>query len=106
MIRAVFADGTVKCYGNPFANNFKKLWDCVEAIKSGTRPICTAETATAHTHLIRMVNEMIPIVDFPTETVQMNGDYVYVDGLYERMYRAYDKECLLSEAELEGSGAV
>ena len=96
-IRATFSDGREISYGDPFENNFKKLWDCVRAVETGERPICTAETASAHTRLIGRLHETLPIRDFPEEAVKMNGDYMYVEGLYDRMYRAYADMRLLSE---------
>jgi len=35
-IIAQFHDGSEKVYGDPFANDFRKLWDCVDAVKKGT----------------------------------------------------------------------
>lgn len=101
MIRAVFTDGREICYGNPFESSFKKLWDCVRAVTAGETPICTAETASAHTRLIGLLHETLPIRDFPAESIYTNGDYVYVKGLYNGMYRAYAEMKLLSEVSTE-----
>ena len=99
-ITAIFQNGTTKNYGDPFADSLIKLWDCVEAIRTGRRPICTVETALPHTELIERLYREIPILDFPKARVHLNPatDSVEVDGLFEALYAAYEKEILLSEA--------
>ena len=99
VIRAIFSDGREICYGNPFENNFRKIWDCVEALKAGTRPICTVETAMEHTALIGMLHEKLEYRDFDKSRVTLNEkeDGLCVKGLYEELLRAYGEEKLLSE---------
>ena len=96
-IVATFADGTVKNYGDPFASNFGKLWECVAAVRGGFTPICTVETATAHTRLIERLWREVPVREFPRETVKFDEakNRFYVEGLFERMYRAYENETML-----------
>lgn len=98
-IRAVFHDGGEICYGDPFENNFKKLLDCIEAIKKGTRPICTVETALPHTKLIQKIYKEIPIKDFSEGQVCYNEaeNRIFVRGLFARMYEAYSYESMISE---------
>ncbi|MBE6589020.1 MAG: Gfo/Idh/MocA family oxidoreductase [Ruminococcaceae bacterium] len=99
MIRAVFSDGKEACYGNPFENTFKKLWDCVDAIEKGETPICTVKTACAHTKLIGELHKSVPYRAFSKEAITLteNGDGVYVPGLLEKLCRAYEEEKLFSE---------
>ena len=101
MIRATFSYGHEKCYGNPFASNLKKLWDTVDAIKNGVTPICTVETAMAHTDLIGKLHEKAEYRAFPAADIVSNAanDGLCVKGLFDRMYRAYESEKLLSECE-------
>jgi hypothetical protein len=98
-ITATFRDGSVKQYGDPFEDSFIKIWDCVDAIRSHQRPICTVETAMPHTELIGRLHREIPIRTFDSSRVHLNPDTdaVVVDGLFEAMYEAYEKEALLSE---------
>ena len=98
-IVATFADGTEKNYGDPFANNFGKLWECVAAVRDGFTPICTVATATAHTKLIERIWREIPVRDFPRETVKFDEakNRVYVEGLFEWMYQAYENETMLTK---------
>lgn len=97
-IKATFRDGTVKYYGDPFDNTFGKLWDCVDAIREESCPICTAKTALPHVKLIENIYRDVPIHDFPGELVRFDEEKqrFFVEGLYEKMYAAYDAEALLS----------
>ena len=101
LIHAAFQDGTEKCYGDPFEDQLKKLWDCVGAVRDGTRPICTVRTAMPHTRLIERMYGECPIRDFPAERIREteNGGGVYVDGLFRQMYDAYERGLLLSELD-------
>lgn len=96
-IVATFTDGTVKNYGDPFANNFSKLWECVAAVRDGSTPICTVETAMAHTRVIERIWREFPVREFPRETVKFDEakNRFYVEGLFEKMYRAYKNETML-----------
>ena len=50
---ARFKDGSVRTYGDPTAPGaeWKKLWHCVDAIRSGEPVACGIEAASAHTLL-------------------------------------------------------
>jgi len=99
-IHARFADGTEKDYGDPSgAADFRKIWDCVAAIRSGTAPTCTVKTALPHTMCIEKVYREVPIVDFPKEQVGFNEEKnrLEVAGLFDKLWQAYQDEKLLSE---------
>ena len=98
-IIATFKDGTTKDYGNPFAREFKKIDDCLLAIKEGRAPVCTSKTAIPHTRLIEKIYREIPIKNFPPERVYLSEKTkgIAVKGLFEDMQRAYSSEALLSE---------
>lgn len=91
LLYASFADGSKKCYGNPFAFDFKKLYDCINAVKNGTVPVCTVKTAYEHASMVERIYNNIPIENFPQEKLTENSetDGIYVQGLYERLYEAY-----------------
>ncbi len=100
MITAEFKDGTVKEYGDPFENSHEeKVHACMRAAEEGTTPICTAKTALPHVKAIEMVYHEIPIRDFPAEQIRLDPetDGLYVEGLYEKIVRAYEEGKLLSE---------
>jgi predicted dehydrogenase len=97
---ATFKSGEVKDYGDPFENNYtKKLWDSVEAARNGTHPICTVSTAMPHTRFIERLFDSLSVTDFPKESVKLNEqtDGYYIEGLFERLYEAYEKEVHFSE---------
>lgn len=99
-IRAVFADGSEKDYGDPSgAADFRKLWDCVAAIRNGTNPSCTVRTALPHTMCIEKVYREVPIENFPQEQVRFNEEKnrLEVPGLFDKLWQAYEGEKLLSE---------
>ena len=99
-ILAKFADGTEKSYGDPKkANDFKKLWDCVEAIRTGTRPVCTVKTALPHAMCIEKIYREVPIESFDPAQIVDNAekDRLEVPGLFDRLYAAYAEEKLLNE---------
>lgn len=102
-IIAHFHDGRQKVYGDPFENDYKKLWDCVDAAKNGTVPICTVKTAIAHVRLIEGIYKTTPIRDFNKEHIYLDSknDAVYVQGLFEQFYDAYKNEALFTESGSE-----
>lgn len=99
-IRAVFHDGREKDYGDPAgAADFRKLWDCVAAVRNGTKPVCTVKTALPHTMCIEKLYREVPVEDFPKEQVQFNEEKnrLEVKGLFEKLDAAYEEEKLLRE---------
>lgn len=98
-IIATFADGSTKNYGDPFANNFSKLWDCTVAVRDGAVPVCTVKTAMAHTKVIERIWRDFPVCDFPRDTVKLDEakNRIYVEGLFERIYQAYENETMLTK---------
>jgi len=97
IIQAVFHDGHRVLYGDPFANNFKKLTDCVECVKKGTAPVCTVETAMPHTGVIERIYRELPIRNFPEEQICFlpEENRICVRGLFQRMYAAYETGTML-----------
>ncbi len=96
-VTAVFKDGSTKNYGDPFRNQVKKLYDCIEAVKTGSTPICTCKTAEEHTKMINCLYENCRIYDFPKEKVYTENNTVIVKDLFNDICRAYDEMALLSE---------
>lgn len=96
-IVAHFADGTEKNYGNPFRDEMKKFYDTVLAVKTGKKPVCTVETAMVHTKIINYIYENTEIINFPDSIKREENGRVYIEGLLDRICRAYEKEIMLSE---------
>ena len=98
-IVAEFHDGSKKYYGDPFEKPFKKLWDAVNFAKSGIAPICTVQTGLPHVRVIEELYRTTPVNDFPKDLVEADRDRnaLYVKGLFQALYDAYEKEAMLSE---------
>lgn len=86
------ADGTVKDYGDPFADDMKKLEYAVENVVSDKAFIpCGIETASAQVRCIAECAKQ-PIVDFPEERKRTApGELTYIDGLYEELVELFNK---------------
>ena len=102
-IVAEFSDGSKKYYGDPFENRFKKFFDCIAATQGHTVPICTAKTAMPHVQLIESLYRTVPIQNFAEKYIRTDAqtDSVYVEGLFEALYGAYEKEMLFRETGTE-----
>lgn len=95
---ATFKDGTTKTYANPLSHGEgKKTFDCIDAIKNGTLPVCGVHTTLPHVKLIEDIYKNIPIVNFPAKEVACIDNKMTVTNLGERMLNAYEKTCMLSE---------
>ena len=102
-IVAKMNDGNEIEYGNPFENSFKKLTDCIEAVKKEIRPLCTVETAFMHVKLIEDMYKTTPIRNFSRDHVYIDDekDAIYVRGLFQHFVDAYKKEELFSKNSSE-----
>lgn len=95
---ATFKDGTTKTYMNPLAHGEdKKTFDCIEAIKNGTSPVCCVNTTLPHVKLIEDIYKNIPITNFPEEEKTYLEDKIIVPTLIDRLTKAYEQGCMLSE---------
>lgn len=97
LITAHFADGSEKNYGDPFQNDMKKFHDAVKAVREGTKPVCTVKTAMEHTKLIGNIYENVKIADFPEDMKRLQDNRVYVEGLFEKLCKAYEDCAMFSE---------
>jgi predicted dehydrogenase len=98
VITATFSDGRTKTYGNPFRDAMEKIFLCIDAIRTGTHPVCTVKTATPHTRLIERIHATLPIRNVDDTRIRNNEETngVYVEGLFEELYRAYAADELLN----------
>lgn len=95
-IVATFQNGAAIDYGDPFADQWNKLTDCLgRAVDpSLPPPPCTIGTAIAHTRCIEAL-KAIPVETVPPEgkhfVEQSDGDrLLVVDGLSDRLIAAYE----------------
>lgn len=107
-IIAEFKDGTVKDYGNPLDDYDRRLWDSIEAVKTGQQLVCTAKTAAAHIFTVNQLHKNGKIVVLPEELLVKDNKKrkTTVKGLYELLYRAYEEGKLLSDMGVEWAKCV
>lgn len=99
-IIAYSKDGAqIKNYGNPSTFICKKIADCIDCTRAGTRPICTAETALPHTELIYQLYKNAAISEFPAQMKNENDEAVYINGFYDTFKDLYDKNEMISSEE-------
>jgi predicted dehydrogenase len=103
VVTAHYNDGRVKNYGCPDNQPFKKLYDSVEAAKTGKPIVCGADAATSQTLCINGAQDSVEeIVDFPGSLVSIKsvseGNVRCVEGLAKILSRCYEEYILPSEA--------
>ncbi len=74
ILQAHFDDGTIKIYGNPDAEPFKKIYTMIKAIREHTIAPCGITASIAHTECINRVQD-IPVQPFPRDRLnrEMQG---------------------------------
>jgi len=99
---AVFNDGRKKSYNvADDAGDFRKLYDAVDAVRSGVPPVCTLQTARPHLQCVTLVQQF-PIKKVSSEKLGQgsteDGDmYYYIPGLSAAFVSSYEKGVLPSE---------
>lgn len=110
--RAVFNDGRLKEYVMPGAEqNCTKLWQCIDAVRNGGRPVCGLEAAMAQTVCMNGAQDSVPeIISFPPAMVRRRQDekgdeYIMAAGLTEALQACYASWQLPSECGISWSQA-
>jgi hypothetical protein len=86
---ARFHDGRTKSYGQPNLDRHEKIWQAVDAVRSGEPVACDVHAAMAHTSCVigRPANPRPGIVDFPPRSasnVELEDEpMIVVEGLFE-----------------------
>lgn len=101
-IRAKFANGETKVYGNPNNDSTEKFWDAIAALRGEKQIPCTAETAIMQTRCVWAAQQSVPeIPEFPVRSVYKAGvpghQVKVVEGLAEALERAYAAGTMLHE---------
>jgi hypothetical protein len=99
---ARFHTGQVKDYGNPSENDATKLWQAVEAVRTGEPLACGIEAASPHILCVNGAQESCEEISlFPESLVRhtedAHDDLTWVMGLQETMEACYEKGILPSE---------
>ncbi|MDF1514267.1 MAG: Gfo/Idh/MocA family oxidoreductase [Anaerolineae bacterium] len=103
-LRADFHNGQVKDYGNPSENDAHKLWQAVQAVRTGKPMACGVQAASTHTLCINSAQESVTaITNFPNDLVQVSGNandtLTWVTGLQETLEACYDNGLLPAEMQ-------
>lgn len=97
-IVATFRSGQTKAYGNPFAEENGKLWQCAEAVRTGGSVACDLLAATAHVRAVNGMHESAPVVAaFPASLIQQRDELTWVPGLQETLLACYQQNQLPAE---------
>ena len=98
--RATFKDGSVKNYGSPEATPYNKLWQTIDAIRTGSPVVCGVRTAIPQLQCVLGAHEA-PIHPFPRDLIKTddNGSdqTTWVEGLSEVFQSCYQSDQLPSE---------
>jgi predicted dehydrogenase len=106
-IIATFNNGTEKNYGDPFADNTRKLWQSVAATRRRATLPCGPVAAMAQTVCMNGAQASMPtIVDFPADLITTEGDRGWVAGLEEILTDCYQRNILPSERASSGGGNI
>lgn len=105
LITAKMRDGSEKTYANPNLDMMRKVWKCIEAVRSGKRPVCGIETARAQTIVMNAASESSGITNFPealvAEEETKTSRRKLVRGLGDTFKRLYGEGKLPGEAGVE-----
>ena len=90
---ARFQDGTVASYGNPNVDEMNKLWQSIEALRTGCPVVCGIQAALPQL-TCALAAQSLPIHDFPADLIQIEAlgedHLVYVTGLADAWRAAYE----------------
>lgn len=90
--------GETVVYGDPFADETNKIWQCADAVRTGAAVACDVASAVAHILAVNGMHEAAPTIHpFPTALVRQQGDLTYVEGLQACLDRCYAANKLPAE---------
>ena len=96
-VQARFRDGRTKRYGDPDAGVELKLWQAVDAVRTGAPVACGIDAALSHTLCINAA-QASHITPFPQEMLRREeraGDHlIWVEGLQSAFEACYDGNSL------------
>jgi len=90
-IVAIMNDGSKKIYGNPMADQCKKLHIAARDAVCGEykKPICGIEASAIHTRLINTVQKNFQIYNVKQPLLMGTDNLVYADGLFLKAVECY-----------------
>ena len=102
---ATFLDGRVRSYGDPNVDRNNKIWQSIEAVDTGARPVCGIPAALAHTACVLAAQQSVKaIIEFPQRmrklTRREDGEsIVCVVGLAECLTACFAEGLLPAEMD-------
>ncbi|MBQ7064055.1 MAG: Gfo/Idh/MocA family oxidoreductase [Firmicutes bacterium] len=94
----VLADGRRIEYKVVPDEGFKKLYDVLDCVRTGTKPVCTIETALPHACIVDALSKL-PIRPAKAELYEEDGEMFYgISGLEEAFHESFRRGVLPSEA--------
>jgi predicted dehydrogenase len=99
---ARFDNGTVRRYGDPNADRSLKIWQCIDAVRTGAKIACGIPAAVPHALCVAAAAASMPsVTEFPSDLVTMQGlsgqPMRCVTGLASAMVQCYDQGILPAE---------
>lgn len=99
-------DGTVIDYGLvPKGERLQKLYDAIDAVRTGGHPVCTVQCAIPHLEAVEQIARM-PIRQLPADAVELlrQGDDTFhaVRGLRQLALSCFQNRCMPSQAGYAG----
>lgn len=99
---ARFRDGRVRNYGDPNANRIEKIWQCVDAVRSGAAPACGIAAAMPHTVAVVAAQRSVSaIASFPPEARRAHLDngqtMIWIERLADALVECYDRAIMPAE---------
>lgn len=90
-VKALFSDGSVKEYGDPFDGICRKVYLAAARVRGDADGYerCGIETAAVHTRFINDMQERCQVNDFPADRIAVDGKNTVVPGLYEELLGVY-----------------
>lgn len=98
---ARFNDGTVRRYGDPNADRPAKIWQSIDAVRSGASLACGVEAALPHALCVAAAQRSATVQSFPGElitTMGLSGQPMKcVTGLGSSLVQCYDQAIMPAE---------
>lgn len=96
-IIATFKDGSTRDYGDPFAGQDIKIWECADAVRDGNLPACGIMTAASHTLCVNGAQDSAEIVTIPESVIRQTDDLSWVEGLEDLLRQSCEAGKLPAE---------
>jgi predicted dehydrogenase len=106
---ARLADGSVRNYGRPEMERDQKLWQSIDAVRSGEPVACGPRAALPHALCVAAAQASSPIREFPESLKRRSpmdelvggGEIVWVEGLPEVLAHCWERGVLPGELGLD-----